>query len=396
MPPFTRFESLHQVLAWLEHRAAPLPAEAAALSEAAGRVLAEDVLAPLDWPPFDRAAVDGYALRGLDTVGAGGYGPVPLPLQAAGGSLAPGAARRIAAGTPLPTGADAVVPRALAEESAGQVDILDAVAPGENVVRKGADIRIGSRVLTAGRRLGPRELAVLAALGLDRVAVVRRPRVRLLIAGYGLAGQGAARGEQEVFEADGLMLIQLVQRDGGVPAECRHVPPGLDAPAAALREPGADLVLIAGGSGEGWDDRAAAALAEAGELAFHGIALEPARSAGVGRVGEALVVLLPGDPVACLCAYDCLAGPALRRMAGLGSAVPYRSRCAVLARKIASTLGAAEYCRVRLTAEGAEPLAMGANTSLALLAAADGFLLVPEDSEGYPAGAEITFFEYPH
>lgn len=397
MPPFTRYESLNQVLAWIDRHTGPLSSETVALPEAAGRVLAEDIMAPVDVPPFDRAAVDGYALRGLDTVGASGYGPVALRLQGeASEGLAPGAALRIGAGAPLPAGADAVVPRVHAEEAAGQVDLLEAVAPGEHVLRRGTDIRAGSRVPPAGRRVGPRELAVLAALGLERVAVVRRPRGRVLIAGQGLAPTEGARDMHEVFDADGLMLAQLVARDGGVPLECRRLPPGREALTEALREPGADLVLIAGGSGEGWNDHAAEALADAGELAFHGLALEPARSAGVGRAGEALVFLLPGDPVACLCAYDGLAGPALRRLAGLGSTSPYPERRVVLARKIASNLGAVDYCRIRLTSEGAEPLASGANTSLALLAAADGFLWVPEDSEGYPAGAEVTMFLFPH
>lgn len=393
MPAFTRYESLNQVLAWTERHTGPLPSEAIAPAEAAGRVLAEDLLAPLDVPPFDRAAVDGYALRGLDTVGAGGYGPISMPLQE---GAAAGAALRIGAGAPLPAGADAVVPRTHAEEAAGQVDILEAVAPGEHVLRRGSDIRAGSRILPAGRRVGARELAVLAALGLGRVAVARLPRVRLLIAGQGLAPADGARDMHEAFEADGLMLAHLVARDGGVLAECRRLPPGREALAEALREPGADLMLIAGGSGEGWSDHAAEALADAGELAFHGIALEPARSAGVGRVGGALVFLLPGDPVACLCAYDGLAGPALRRLVGSGSASPYPERRVVLARKIASTLGAVDYCRIRLTPEGAEPLASGAHTGLALLVAADGFLWVPEDSEGYPAGAEVTMFLFPH
>jgi molybdopterin molybdotransferase len=403
MLPFTRFESLAQAVAWIERHTRALPPETVALSEAAGRVLADGIAAPLDFPPFDRAAVDGYAVRGLDTVGAGGYGPVSLRLQgavAAGcerpGSLAPGAAVRIGAGAALPVDADAVVPRSHAEETAGQVDILEAVAPGENVVRRGADIRAGSGVLPVGRRVGPRELAILAASGLGQVAVVRRPRVRLLIAGQGLAVEGGVRGAHEVFEADGLMLATLVERDGGMPVDCRRIPPGRRALAEALREPGADLVLIAGGSGEGWEDCAAEALADAGEVAFHGIALEPARSAGVGRVGEAPVFLLPGDPVACLCAYDCLAGSALRRLAGLGSVPPYSKQRVALARKIASTLGAVDYCRLRLTPEGAEPLAAGANTGLALLAATDGFLLVPEDSEGYPAGAEVAMFLFPN
>jgi molybdopterin molybdotransferase len=400
MPPFARFESLAAVLDWLDLRTAPLPPETVAPAGAFGRVLAEDIVAPLDFPPFDRAAVDGYAVRGLDTAGAGGYGPLFLPLCgeiAAGcadpGRLPPGGAFRIAAGAPLPAAADAVAPLAYAEEMAGQVEFTEAVAPGENVARRGTDFTQGARLLPAGRRLGPRDLAVLAACGIGAIRVAGRPRARLVLAGAGLAA--AERGVHEVFEADAALLAALVARDGGGVETCRRVAGDPAALREALSEPAVDVILVAGGSGEGRTDGAASALREAGELAFHGIALEPARSAGVGRVGNTLVFLLPGEPVACLCAYDSLAGRALRVLAGFGTAPPYPQRRAVLARKIASALGSVDYCRVRLDAAGtAEPLATGRHTGLAALAWADGFLWVPEDSEGYPAGAEVAVFLY--
>jgi molybdopterin molybdotransferase len=401
MNPFTRFESLSRVLDWLDGQNGPCVSETVSLAEARGRVLAGELAAPLDFPPFDHAALDGYAVRGLETLGAGSYGALALLLQgdvAAGdeqpGTLAPGTAMRLAAGAPLPAGADAVVPPVFAEESAGRVEITAAVAPGENVVRRGTDVRAGSRLLPAGRRIRARDMAVLAACGIARVEVIGRPRVRVLIAGQGLAAAGAARGAHEVFEADALMLAALVERDGGDPAECRRISTDRAALAEALREPGADLILIAGGSGEGGRDFAAAALKEVGELAFHGIALEPGRSAGVGRVGNALVFLLPGAPVACLCAYDCLAAPTLRCWSGLGASRPYPERRTVLLRKIASTLGSVDYRRVRLTSEGAEPVASGGHSGLATLAAADGFILVPEDSEGFPGSAEVAVLLY--
>jgi molybdopterin molybdotransferase len=401
MNPFVRIESLNRVRQWLDSQAGPCVFTTVTPAEARGRVLAADLAAPLDFPPFDRAALNGYAVRGLETLGAGSYGPLTLLLggdvtagDEQSGTLAPGTAMRIAAGAPLPAEADAVIPPVFAEASAGRVEIAAAVAPGDNVVRRGADFRAGSRLLPAGRRLRAQDVALLAACGMARVEVIGRPRARVLIAGQGLAASGAARGAHEVFEADALMLAALVERDGGNLAECRRVPADRAALTEALQESDTDLILVAGGSGEGWRDFAADALKAAGELVFHGIALEPGRSTGVGRAGKALVFLLPGDPMACLCAYDCLAAPTLRRWSGLGASRPYSERRTVLLRKIASTLGSVDYCRVRLTPEGAEPVASGAHTGLAALAAADGFILVPEDSEGFPKGAEVTVLLY--
>jgi len=387
---FTRYESVDEVLRWLDRRISALPPERIAVSRAFGRVLAETVRSPVDVPPFDRAAVDGYAVRGLETVGAGTYSPLSLGLNGPALALPPGTAARIAAGAPLPEGADAIVPLPLSEEAGGFATLAAAVAPGENIVRRGKDIACGSSLLPEGRCLRAQDLALLAACGIDEVAVVRRPRIKLMTTGGDLTVPGQPRGAHRYFDADSAMLKALAERDGGDVEACAHVAD--DAIAEALRTDGIDAVLIAGSSGEGWNDRAAEALETAGELAWHGIALEPGRSAGIGRVGNAWVFLLPGDPVACLCAYDLFAGRAIRRLGGRSAAWPYPERRTALTRKISSELGSVDYCRVRLTPDGAEPVAGGGNTRLSALAAADGFLLVPEDSEGYPAGAEVTIF----
>jgi molybdopterin molybdotransferase len=393
VPLFIRYESLARVMEWLDGQAIDLPVETVPLAEAAGRVLAEDARALAEYPPFDHARADGYAVRGLDTAGASGYGPVPLVLrdEAVAGAtdsrlLEAGTAVRVDAGARLPEGADAVIPLAFADEVAGVVELSEAVAPGENVALRGEDFREGEILLTAGRRLSARDLALLAAAGFGAVGVRRRPRVRILILGAGLAASGGERGPGEVFEASAAMLSALASRDGGLPEAPRRVPRASADLVEALRERGADLVLAAGGSGEGADDLAAAAVAEAGRLAFHGIALEPARSAGVGRVDETLVFILPGDPAACFCGYEALAAPVLRRWSGDGAETSGREARGVLVRKIVSSLGAVDFCPLRRVPGGFKPVPPG----LAGLAAADGFLLVPEDSEGYPAGSEVA------
>ncbi|HYE36358.1 gephyrin-like molybdotransferase Glp [Methylocaldum sp.] len=395
MKTFTRYESVDEVLRWLDRRISALPPERIAVSEAYGRVLAEAVPSPIDVPPFDRAAVDGYAVHGLETIGAGAYSPVSLILHDTSLVLQPGTASRIAAGAPLPEGADTIVPLALVEETSGFVNVAAAVAPGENIARRGKDIGCDSPILPEGRPLRAQDLALLAACGIDRIPVIRRPKVRIVTTGDDLAVPGQPRSTHQHFEAGSSMLKALVARDGGEVEACVHVSD--DAIAEALRTNEIEATLVVGSSGEGWNDRAAEALDTAGELAWHGIALEPGRSAGIGCIGcigNTLVFLLAGDPVACFCAYDLLAGRAIRRMAGRSTAWPYPERRVVLTKKISSELGSVDYCRVRLTPNGAEPVATGGNTRLSALAAADGFLLVPEDCEGYPSGAEVTVFLY--
>ncbi|WP_448190271.1 molybdopterin molybdotransferase MoeA [Azospirillum sp. sgz301742] len=358
---------------WLDAHTAALPAEEVPLGDAAGRVLAVDVAAPADLPPADRAARDGVAVAAEATLGAGGYNPILLTA---------GQAIRVSAGDPLPPGADAVLPVEAAQTSPLGVEVLDALPAGSGVERRGEQAKAGAVLLPAGRVLRPQDIGLLATLGLDGVAVVRRPAVRILIAGGPRAGS----------EADAAMLAALVRRDGGVP-ELRG-PFGPAALVAALTEPSADMVLVCGRTGLGADDEAPLALADAGALAVHGVALRPGDSAGLGLAGGVPVALLPGEPAACATLYDLLAGRAVRRLGERPADPPYAMRRVPAARKLVSEIGFAEVHRVRLTERGAEPVASAAVAGLAAVARADGFVLIPAESEGVPAGAEITVWMY--
>jgi molybdopterin molybdotransferase len=164
--------------------------------------------------------------------------------------------------------------------------------------------------------------------------------------------------------------------------------------AQSMRTP-ADVVLVSGGSSVGQEDFAPRLLAQLGELAHHGVAMRPSSPAGVGRLGPALVFLLPGNPVSCLCAYDFFAGRAIRQLAGLPAAWPYPRVRRPLARKLASVVGRVDYVRVRLTADGqVEPLAISGASMLSSTTRADGFLVAPQDSEGLAAGSEVDVYLY--
>jgi molybdopterin molybdotransferase len=389
------------VLAWIDRHAATLPAETVPLDEAAGRILATDAIASLDVPAFDRAAMDGYALRGAETAGAAEYNPLALhvlgealPGRPFAGAVRPGAAVRIMTGAPLPAGLDAVLPAEYAAERSGEVEVAQPVAPGQHVGRRGEDIRAGETVLARGRRLRPQDLGVLASLGFVQVEVVRRPAVRIVVTGNEVVAPGTPKGEYQIYDANSPMLRALVARDGGRIE--RHARLGDDPRGirAALVDPGADVILVSGGSSVGAEDHAPRLLAEAGELAIHGVAMRPSSPAGVGRIGATLVFLLPGNPVSCLCAYDFFAGRAIRLRGGRKADWPYAARQGVVARKIVSSIGRTDYCRVRFADGGVEPLATSGAAILSSTTRADGFVIVPAESEGYGPGAEVTVYLY--
>jgi molybdopterin molybdotransferase len=382
--------------AWVDAWAVPVGPEDVPLAEAVGRVLANDMTAPVDLPPIDRAAADGFALRADETVGAGAYNPLQFRLMPAPAEVKPGHAVAVQCGDPLPAGADAVVRLEHAHPDVpGTVAIIFPVAAENEVERAGGQSARGGVLVRAGRRLGPGEIGLLASAGVVQVSVAGRPRVRFLLATGRVPETGGALAPGAVYDANGPMLAALVERDGGVVVERRRVVGGAAALRHMLAAPGADIVLVAGGTGHGAGDVSATALAETGELAIHGVALRPGETAGAGRAAGVPVFLLPGAPAACLWAYELLAGQAVRRLAGRGAELPYAARTMRLGRKIVSEIGMTEICPVRCTQEGeVEPFAPFVEAGLVAAAQGDGFVIVPEASEGYPQGASVTVHLY--
>jgi molybdopterin molybdotransferase len=392
---------VNDVLALIDGRLRALPAEAVTLAEAGGRVLALDAVSELAVPSFDRAAMDGFALKGDETFGAGPYNPLEFQIVGEAwpgrpfvGNVRAGQAARIMTGAPVPEGADAVLPAEAAEEHAGRVRVSDAVPPGRHVGRRGEDIAPGSRVLRAGRVLRPQDLGVLASIGASPVQVIRRPAVAILVTGDELLPCGSRPEGFRIVDSNSVMLAALVRRDGGLPAPAALIPDRRDAVRAALQGTTADLVLVSGGSSVGQEDHAPRVLAELGELSVHGVALRPASPAGLGYLGDRPVFLLPGNPVSCLCAYDLFAGRAIRRLGGRGSDLPHRGATLPLARKISSAVGRVDYVRVQVRDGAVEPLATSGASILSSTTRADGFVLVPRDSEGHAAGDMVQVFFY--
>jgi molybdopterin molybdotransferase len=400
MRGFSARVTVDQAWAWLDAQIAPLPPEMVALEELASRVLAEDVISDVDVPAFTRSMMDGFAVHADDTSGASSYHRIPLAVvgevlagQAFRGRVHRGQAVRIMTGAPMPRDADAVIPVEKVQLEGTNINVLDEVTPGKHVGRIGEDIATGTRVLEAGRRLRPQDIGVLSSIGVSSARVVRRPLVRILVTGNELLPAGSRPMGNKIVDANSPMLAALIRRDGGV-SICPGIVPDDPASILAAMQDHADIVLVSGGSSVGQEDHAPSLLAEHGRLAIHGIAMRPSSPAGMGVLNHRLVFLLPGNPVSCLCAYDFFAGRAIRALAGLPRDWPYRSVRLPLARKIVSVVGRVDYARVRIAEGQVMPLAISGASVLSSTTRADGFVVIPQDSEGYPPGTEVEVWLY--
>ena len=403
MRGFAKRHSVDEAQRWIDGQAATWTKqlESVELGSAAGRILSSDIQAEIDVPDFDRAAMDGFAVRGQDTDGAGDY--QPLTLEVVGDAL-PGRpcsvelgdqqAIRIMTGAPLPDGANAVIPAEYCTDRETQVDITASVPTGKHVGRKGEDILVGTTVLTEHRCLRPQDIGLLAALGFASVPVVAQPRVRILATGDEIVPAGAERGPHDIFDANTPMLEALVARDGGLLTCSRRIPDSQEQLRACLQDDECDVVLVSGGSSVGSEDHAPNIVAEFGDLAIHGVAMRPASPAGMGRIQNRLVFLLPGNPVSCLCAYDFFAGRAIRQLSGKRSDWPYVTCRLPLAEKIASAIGRVDYCRVAIRTQQVHPLAISGASILSSTTRADGFVVVPAASEGLSAGDNVTVYQF--
>jgi molybdopterin molybdotransferase len=236
----------------------------------------------------------------------------------------------------------------------------------------------------------------LSSIGLDRVEVVRRPAVVIIVTGDELLPAGSRPTGSRIADANSPMLAALVERDGGLSRLIGPLADDRESIRSAILEASkwADALLISGGSSTGPEDHAPGLITELGELAVHGVAIRPASPAGLGFLEDRPVALLPGNPVSCLCAYDFFAGPIVRRLGGHPPAWPYRSAALPLGKKLASVVGRVDYARVAIAEGRVEPLAISGASILSSTTRADGFVVIPADLEGYPSGENVTVWLY--
>jgi molybdenum cofactor synthesis domain-containing protein len=378
-----------------------LESEVVPFDRALGRVLAEDIISKVDVPPFDRSAVDGYAVRAADTFGSSELKPVKLRVV---GSVeigvvsklrvGKGKAVKIMTGAPLPQGADAVVMVEHTRANDKNIAVLAPVTPGKNVSARGEDVEADEVVLRRGQLLRPQDVGMLASVGKIRVQVSRRPEVAILATGSELRRPGKRLERAEITDINSYSLAAAVESCGGLSHRLGIVP---DRPEllrrALLRAIGHDIVIASGGSSVGEHDIMPDVIDELGELLFHGVAIRPGGPTAFGIVKGKPVFALAGFPVASLVAFDMLVRPALRKMQGLPADRGYPRVQARLARKVSSTLGRADIVRVKVLAKGgelvADPIRVTGSSVLSSMTKADGFVMVPEDVEGLDEGSVV-------
>jgi putative molybdopterin biosynthesis protein len=384
--------------------ARPLPGETVALAAALGRVLARDVVAPIDVPPFDRSNVDGFALRAADTLGASDAAPVRLRLNAeviACGhapalEVAAGTATTIATGGMIPRGADAVV----MVEHTDLVDVGDpaivlrrAASPGQFISYAGSDIARGETVLRRGARIGSREIGMAAACGIADLEVVRRPKVAVISTGDELVAPGAPLKPAQVYDSNGAIIAAAVAEAGGEPFALGAVPDDAAALERAIREALAscDLVLLSGGTSKGAGDLCHRVVARLGApgIIVHGVALKPGKPLCLAVAQGKPIVVLPGFPTSAIFTFHAFVAPLIRARAGLP---PEAARIveAQVPLRIPSELGRQEFVLVALVAGGERPIAFPTakgSGSVTSFSQADGFLEIDALASALDAGA---------
>ena len=375
----------------------PGPAIRLALGDAAGHVLAREVIAPHDLPRFDNSAMDGYAVRAADVAPG-----VPLRLagevRAAPGSppsVGPGTAVRIMTGGMLPPGADSIAPVEVAREDGDEVTISKEVARGAYVREAGSDLRAGAVAVSAGTELDAGSLALLASLGTHEIEVVRRPRVAVLVTGDELVDATADVGPGQIRDSNSVALAALVAEAGGDLVTSERVPDDLGAARALFSSAAeaSDLIVSSGGVSVGRYDLVKTIVEELGQTDFWRVAMKPGKPVLAGRVGDVPFLGLPGNPVSVHVSFEQFVRPAIRKLRGCGDL--FRPTLdARLATEVRHHPGRLELVRVRLhrDAEGWVATPTGAQGShvQSSLVATDGLARIPIDAERLVAGSPVV------
>jgi molybdopterin molybdotransferase len=386
-----------RILAQVVRALAPEPV---ALTEALGRVLARDVVAPFDVPPADNSAVDGYAIRVADLAPPKRARLRVVSDLAAGSTfdrpLGPGEALRIMTGAPMPAGADTVVPQELAEREDGDVR-LEPVPAGANVRARGEDVLAGTVVLRAGSVLRPQDLGLLASLGQGEAWVHARPRVAVLSTGDEVVEPGLPRRPGQIYDANRFSCQGLVEAAGAVPLDFGIVPDIRDVLRVRLLEAAeaAHVVLTSGGVSVGLYDLVKQVLGEIGGVDFWQVAMQPGRPFAVGKIGESHFFGLPGNPVASMLCFLLFVRPALWKLAGRRELEPPRFT-AVATEPMRKKPGRREFKRgiLRATERGWEvattgPQGSGILSSMVLA----NCLIVLEEPRGDVEAGEVVLVE---
>lgn len=397
MEPFKKLIPLEEARKTVLEKIKPIDrVERIPLEEACSRVLAEDLIAEMTVPPFDRSAMDGYALRAEDTYGASAFKPRRLRLVGAAypgesfdGEVGKGECIQISTGCPMPKGADAVVMVEYTKEEKGFVEIQRPIYPGGNVAPKGEDIERGVRVLEAGDYLTPSKVGVLAALGRKTVKVYSRPRVSIISTGREVREVGLELGEGEVYDINSYTLSAIVAANGAKPIRHGVTLDTYEELRSAIE--GAlesDMIVLSGGSSVGARDLLYNVVLELGRALFHGVQVKPGKPTLFGFVQGKPLFGMPGYPTSCLSNAYLLLVPALRKMAGLPQREPKKVK-ARMGQRFASASGRVQFLTVKIR-DGKAYQAFKKSGAITSMSEADGYIVVPLNVDVIEEGEEVV------
>jgi len=374
--------------------------ERISIHQANGRVVAQPAVSTLDVPPFDRAAMDGYAVVAEDTFGAGAYSPKVLRCvetvftgQVPTKHVSPGTCIEIATGAPLPEGADAVVMVEETEKAGDEISVLTPVYPMQHVGRRGADITAGQSLFAVGDVLNPSRVGVLAATGVTTVEVFEKPTIAILSTGNEIVEPGQPLRPGQIYDINRFTLASIIDAHGGVAVPYPTAPDSLpELTAAVAASNNEDVLVFSGGSSVGERDLIMDVLGSIGEVLFHGVALKPGKPTVFGRIGKRPVLGMPGYPTSCLSNAYMLLVPMLRKMARLPPYRPHSVRLP-LARRVVSTTGRHQFYTVRI-ADGSAIPAFKASGDITSMSQADGYIEIPAQTDIVEAGeiVEVKLF----
>jgi len=396
MRPFRETIAVEDAKALALEAASPVDrSERIALRDATGRVLATSAASAIDVPPFDRAAMDGYAVVAGDTFGASRDRVKTLRLvhtsysgDAPAQAIASGECVEIATGAPLPDGADAVVMVEETEKTTEGVRIFTPVYPGQHVGRRAADISKGQTVVASGSVLNAGSIGALAAVGTTTIEVIARPHVAILSTGNEIIEPGQPLGPGQIYNINRFTLTSIIETHGGTVSAVDTVVDTLaDLVEAIRRNAAADLIVFSGGSSVGERDLMLDAVRQTGEVIFHGIAVKPGKPTLLGKVGSTPVLGMPGNPTSCLSNAYLLVIPMLRQMARLPPYEPPTIHVP-LARRIVSTTGRHQFFTVRVVDGSAIPAFKGSG-DITSMAHADGYIEIPAQTDIVEAGEMV-------
>ena len=401
--PSPKPQSVEDYLDRVLSRITPMPPDDQSLMDALGMPVAQDVHAAVPLPGFDNSGMDGYAVVFRDVADATEERPIHLPVTgeiAAGQTtifdLTPGTAVRIMTGAPVPEGCTAVVPFEWTSEADGEVLVRQAPSQGQHIRYAGEEVKVGDLLLRRGEVIGPRQLGLLAAMGMARVPTAPRPRVVVMSTGSELVEPGRPLGRDSIYDANSYLLAAAVRAHGGV---AYRVPASSDDPAAFTEALGdqllrADLVVTSGGVSKGTHDVVKEVLSELGTVEFLEVAMQPGKPQGFGVVGEdeTPIFTLPGNPVSAYVSFEMFVVPAMRKLTG--HVEVHRSlTLATTDEPLRSMRGRRQLLRAKVSRDGrglrATPVGGPGSHLIAGLARADALIVLAEDVTRVEKGEQV-------